>query len=136
MIWFILSLHAPSGIHFYSSSWKSVTEFFLDYLGNYYNNILSSKSVSSVNKIAINRSPTKHHSILLSPSVRSTPSTTRNRCNEKSNPATCLPALSCHPDRWIHFHGHGGMAMQCFRQTAPLRESHILLYKSQWYSEW
>lgn len=68
-------------------------------------------SIISANKIAINWVLSKHHSILLSPSVRSTPSATGNRRNEKFNPATCLPALSCHPDRWIYFHGHGGMAI-------------------------
>ena len=80
-------------------------------------------SISSVNyKIAINGGLFKLPSILLSPSVRSTPSATGNRRNEKFNPATCLPALSCHPDRWIHFHGHGGngymaLLLLCYYQN-------------------
>lgn len=65
----------------------------------------------SVRDSVLPRLHIKYRSFLLSHSVRPTTSATRNRCNEKSNSTTCLPALSCYPDGWIHFHGHGGMAM-------------------------
>ena len=45
-------------------------------------------------------------------SVWPTKSAAWNRCHEKPDSSTCVSAVSCNPDRWIHLYGHGGMLLK------------------------
>lgn len=43
--------------------------------------------------------------------VRPTKSTAWNRRDEEPDPSTCLPTVSCDPNRGIYLYGYGGMLL-------------------------